>query len=92
MTGLLHVDNVMLMQKKKNLMEEGKSYYYNLGFTDGEDVLLITAGQLGDNMVVGKKYNLRLDFLDKKLKLRGQEESMLDSDIAKAGLDGKQKK
>lgn len=92
MTGLLHVDNVLLMQKKKNLMEEGKSYYYNLGFTDGEDVLLITAGALGDTMTVGKKYNLRLDFLDKKLKLRGAEESTLDSDVARAGLDSKQKK
>ena len=41
MKGLLKTFNLRLVQKKKQFIDEAKGdYYYNLGFTDGEEHLL----------------------------------------------------
>lgn len=90
MKGLLKVFNLKLAQKKKVFIDEAKGdYYYNLGFTDGEELLLITAGKKADAMILETRYDLGLDYLDKKLKLRDFEECASASDVAYSGLDKK---
>lgn len=74
MVGMLHAYNMMCVQTKKNEIGDNGDYFYNLGFSDGNNVLLVTAGKLGDNVVFGKNYNLHFDWIDKKLKLVYAEE------------------
>lgn len=68
MLGLLKLENVMLIGIDKKDMNDG-SYYYNLAFTTGKEVIQLTCGKKADDMVFGKYYNLGLNYIDKKLKL-----------------------
>lgn len=75
MNGLFKAEGLMLVQKKKNLMrddqgkEDPNNYFYNLGFSNGTEVMLITSGKIGDNLELFKQYNLGLNFNNGKLKL-----------------------
>lgn len=67
--GLLKANGLTVVQKKKNLIGENGDYYYNLTLTNGEDILIITAGKLADELQLMKSYNFGFDFVDKRLKL-----------------------
>lgn len=76
MKGILTSNELKLIKKKKNFIDEAKNeYYYDLGFSNGEDLLLITAGKAADIMQLDQKYVLGLDYIDKKLKMRDFVES-----------------
>lgn len=67
--GLLQAFGMTCIQKKKTLIGDNGDYFYNLGFSDGTDVLLVTGGKLCDDVEIFHKYNLGFNFVDKKLKL-----------------------
>lgn len=67
--GLLKAEGLMCVQIDKRMIGEAGDYYYNLGFTTGKDIMLLTAGKVADNLELYKKYDLGLDFIDKKLKI-----------------------
>lgn len=67
--GLLKAEGLMCVQIDKRMIGEAGDYYYNLGFTTGKDIILLTAGKVADNLELFKKYDLGLDFIDKKLKI-----------------------
>lgn len=69
MKGLLRASGLTVVQKKKNAIGENGDYYYNLTLTNGEDILVITAGKVADELQLMKSYNFGFDFLDKRLKL-----------------------
>lgn len=71
MKGMLYTNELKLVKKKKNFIDESKNeYYYELGFSNNEDLLLLTAGKAADVLQIDQKYLLGLDFIDKKLKMR----------------------
>lgn len=72
--GMLQAFNMMCVQKKQNMIGENGDYFYNIGFTDGTNILLVTAGKFCDNVEPFHKYNLGFDWVDKKLKLVYKEE------------------
>lgn len=67
--GLLKAESLMCVQIDKRMIGEAGDYYYNLGFTTGKDIMLLTAGKIADQLELFKKYDLGLDFIDKKLKI-----------------------
>ena len=67
--GLLKAENLMCVQIDKRMIGEAGDYYYNIAFTTGKDIMLLTAGKVADNLELFKKYNLGLDFIDKKLRI-----------------------
>lgn len=67
--GLLKAEGLMCVQIDKRMIGEAGDYYYNLGFTTGKDIMLLTAGKIADQLELFKKYDLGLDFIDKKLKI-----------------------
>lgn len=67
--GMLQASNMMCVQKKQNLIGENGDYFYNLGFSDGVNLIIVTAGKLADDIDMFKQYNLGFDYIDKKLKL-----------------------
>lgn len=67
--GLLRIDGIMCIQIDKKMIGENGDYFYNIGFTTGKDVVLLTAGKVADNLELFKKYNLGLDYVDRKLKI-----------------------
>lgn len=67
--GMLQAFNMMCVQKKQNLIGENGDYFYNLGFSDGVNLIIVTAGKLADDIDMFKQYNLGFDYIDKKLKL-----------------------
>lgn len=72
--GILHSSVLKCVQCKKNDIGENGDYFYNLGFTNGSDMLLVTAGKIGDKIVPFKDYTLHFSWIDKKLKLVGFDE------------------
>lgn len=68
MNGLLKAEKLMLVGIDKKDMNDG-SYYYNLAFTNGKEIIQLTCGRKGDELVCFKSYNLGLNYVDKKLKL-----------------------
>ena len=67
--GLLKAEGLKCVQRGKRTIGEAGDYFYNLYFSTGEDIILITAGKIGDKLELDKVYDLGLDFIDKKLKL-----------------------
>lgn len=67
--GTLKAFDMMLVQKKQNAIGENGDYFYNLGFTDGTNMLVLTGGKAWDDLQAFSKYDLGLDYVDKKLKL-----------------------
>lgn len=67
--GLLKADSLMCVQIDKRMIGEAGDYYYNIAFTTGKDIMLLTAGKVADSLELFKKYDLGLDFIDKKLKI-----------------------
>lgn len=67
--GTLRAFDMMLVQKKQNTIGENGDYFYNLGFTDGTNMLVLTGGKAWDSLEVFRKYDLGLDYVDKKLRL-----------------------
>lgn len=67
--GLLKAENLMCVQIDKREIGEAGDYYYNIAFTTGKDIMLLTAGKVADGLELFKKYNLGLEFIDKKLKI-----------------------
>lgn len=67
--GLLKAEGLMCVQIDKRMIGDAGDYYYNLGFTTGKDIMLLTAGKIADQLELFKKYDLGLDFIDKKLKI-----------------------
>lgn len=67
--GLLKAVGLMCVQIDKRMIGEAGDYYYNIAFTTGKDIMLLTAGKIADNLELFKKYDLGLDFIDKKLKI-----------------------
>lgn len=67
--GLLKADSLMCVQIDKRMIGDAGDYYYNIAFTTGKDIMLLTAGKIADNLELFKKYNLGLEFIDKKLKI-----------------------
>lgn len=67
--GMLQAFNMMCVQKKQNNIGGNGDYFYNLGFSDGVNLIIVTAGKLADDIDMFKKYNLGFDYIDKKLKL-----------------------
>lgn len=67
--GLLKADGLMCVQIDKRLIGDAGDYYYNIAFTTGKDIMLLTAGKVADGLELFKKYNLGLEFIDKKLKI-----------------------
>lgn len=67
--GILHAENLMVISKKKQMIGEAGDYYYQIGLTTGEDLLVFTGGQKLDIIEVFKKYNFGFDYIDKKLKI-----------------------
>lgn len=67
--GLLRADNLMCVQIDKHKIGEAGDYYYNIAFTTGKDIMLLTAGKIADELELFKRYDLGLDFIDKKLKI-----------------------
>ena len=57
-----------LVQKAKKDMKDG-SYWYQLAFTNGEELMTLTAGKLGDELKLGTNYMLGLNFENGKLKI-----------------------
>lgn len=67
--GLLKAEGLMCVQIDQRMIGEAGDYYYNIAFTTGKDIMLLTAGKIADNLELFKKYNLGLEFIDKKLKI-----------------------
>lgn len=67
--GLLKAESLMCVQIDKRMIGDAGDYYYNIAFTTGKDIMLLTAGKIADNLELFKKYNLGLEFIDKKLKI-----------------------
>lgn len=67
--GLLKAEGLKCVQRGKRTIGEAGDYFYNLCFSTGEDIILITAGKIADKLALDKVYDLGLDFIDKKLKL-----------------------
>lgn len=67
--GLLKADDLMCVQIDKRMIGEAGDYFYNIAFTTGKDIMLLTAGKVADGLELFKKYNLGLEFIDKKLKI-----------------------
>lgn len=72
--GLFRCNRVTLVQKKRTYIGDKKAdgtqdYYYNLSFTNGEDLFSCTCGKFGDELNLNRQYNLGFDYIDKKLKL-----------------------
>lgn len=67
--GLLKAEGLKCVQRGKRTIGEAGDYFYNLCFSTGEDIILITAGKIADKLELDKTYDLGLDFIDKKLKL-----------------------
>lgn len=67
--GLLNAEGLMCVQIDKRMIGEAGDYFYNIAFTTGKDIMLLTAGKVADNLELYKKYDLGLDFIDKKLKI-----------------------
>lgn len=67
--GLLKAEGLMCVQIDQRMIGESGDYYYNIAFTTGKDIMLLTAGKIADNLELFKKYNLGLEFIDKKLKI-----------------------
>ena len=67
--GLLKAEGLKCVQRGKRTIGEAGDYFYNLCFSTGEDIILITAGKIADKLELDKVYDLGLDFIDKKLKL-----------------------
>lgn len=67
--GLLKAEGLMCVQIDKRMIGEAGDYFYNVAFTTGKDIMLLTAGKVADNLELYKKYDLGLDFIDKKLKI-----------------------
>jgi len=57
-----------LVQKAKKDMKDG-SYWYQLAFTDGENLMSLTSGAKADDMKLGTSYILGLNFENGKLKI-----------------------
>lgn len=57
-----------LVQKAKKDMKDG-SYWYQLAFTDGENLMSLTGGTKLDDMKLGTSYILGLNFENGKLKI-----------------------
>ncbi len=72
--GLLQSFGMTCIQKKQVAIGDNGDYFYNLGFSDGTNVLLVTGGKFCDNVELFHKYNLGFNFIDKKLKLVYKEE------------------
>lgn len=68
MVGLLRLDGVMCIAIDKKDMKDG-SYYYDVAFSNGKELIQSTCGKKGDELQFGAKYNLGLNYRDKKLKL-----------------------
>ena len=69
LNGLLKAESLMCVQIDKRMIGEAGDYYYNIAFTTGKDIMLLTAGKIADNLELFMKYNLGLEFIDKKLKI-----------------------
>ena len=67
--GLLKAECLMCVQIDKRMIGDAGDYYYNIAFTTGKDIMLLTAGKIADNLELFKKYDLGLEFIDKKLKI-----------------------
>ena len=67
--GLLKAEGLKCVQRGNRTIGEAGDYFYNLCFSTGEDIILITAGKIADKLELDKVYDLGLDFIDKKLKL-----------------------
>ena len=67
--GLLKAESLMCVQIDKRMINEAGDYYYNIAFTTGKDIMLLTAGKVADGLELFKKYDLGLEFIDKKLKI-----------------------
>ncbi len=67
--GLLKAEGLMCVQIDKRMIGEAGDYFYNIAFTTGKDIMLLTAGKIADHLELFKKYDLGLDFIDKKLKI-----------------------
>lgn len=68
MAGLLKAVGLMLVGIDKKDTNDG-GYYYNLAFSNGKEIIQLTCGKKGDDLVAFKNYNLGLNYVDKKLKL-----------------------
>ena len=67
--GVLLVSKEKVMIKDENGKENPDNYFYRIGFTNGENVVLLTCGKIGDTMEVFKKYDCGFNFESNKLKL-----------------------
>lgn len=67
--GLLKADGLMCVQIDKRMIGEAGDYFYNIAFTTGKDIMLLTAGKVADQLELFKRYDLGLDFIDKKLRI-----------------------
>ena len=65
--GLLKAIGLMCVQIDKRMIGEAGDYFYNIAFTNGKDIMLLTAGKVAEGVELLKKYNLGLEFIDKKL-------------------------
>lgn len=66
--ALLTNGGLSLVQKAKQDMKDG-SYWYRLAFTDGIELMSLTAGAKADDMKLGVNYILGLNFENGKLKI-----------------------
>lgn len=70
MVGLFQAKNMMLVGIDKKEINDGTgSYFYDLCFSNGKDIIQLTAGKKADELVCFTKYNLGLNYIGKKLKL-----------------------
>lgn len=67
--GTLLAFDMLLVQKQRVDIKDSEDYYYNLGITDGENLMVCTSGKIADEAEPFKKYNLGFDYINKKLKL-----------------------
>lgn len=68
MDGILSGKGLMLVGIDKKEIGDG-SYYYNLAFSNGKEILSLTAGKKADECQIFQKYNLGLNYVGGKLKL-----------------------
>ena len=59
--GLLKAIGLMCVQIDKRMIGEAGDYFYNIAFTNGKDIMLLTAGKVADGLELFKKYNLVLN-------------------------------
>ena len=55
--GLLKAEGLKCVQRGKRTIGEAGDYFYNLCFSTGEDIILITAGKIADKLEL-EKYTL----------------------------------